>query len=87
MPELHAHSAATVMDYAAFIGRCMTLFFTALLLDAAGLILFLAGVFAPLSFWDFFVFSGALVIFLSLVLWIFWYVGNLEVPMQEFLPG
>lgn len=74
------------MDYTSYIGRCLLFFFIAVLLDVVGLILFLIGVFAPFSFWDFLVFSGPLIIFLSLVLWIFWYLGNLEVPLEEFLP-
>uniref|UniRef100_A0A3Q0T7P2 Transmembrane protein 238 like n=1 Tax=Amphilophus citrinellus TaxID=61819 RepID=A0A3Q0T7P2_AMPCI len=69
-----------------FIGRCLVFFFGALFLDAVGLILFFIGIFAPLNFWDFFVFSGPLLMFLSLVLWIFWYLGNLEVPVEELLP-
>lgn len=55
----------------------------ALILDAVGLILFFVGIFAPLSFWDFFVLSGPLLIFLSLVLWIFWYMGNITVSEEE----
>lgn len=78
-------SAALVMDYSTFIGRCPLFFYLAVLLDAAGLVLFFIGIFAPLSFWDFLVLSGPLLLFLSLVLWIFWYLGNLEVPVEELL--
>lgn len=64
--------------------RCVTFFLTvALILDLLGLLLLLIGIFASLSFWDFFVLSGPLLIFLSLVLWIFWYMGNLTVPEDE----
>ncbi|KAG7234143.1 hypothetical protein INR49_005743 [Caranx melampygus] len=55
----------------------------AVILDIAGLALFLIGIFAPLSFWDFFVLSGPLLIFLSLVFWIFWYLGNITVSEEE----
>lgn len=55
----------------------------ALIMDIVGLLLFFIGIFAPLSFWDFFVISGPLLIFLSLVLWIFWYIGNLTVSEEE----
>lgn len=57
----------------------------AIFLDVVGLILFLIGVSTPtvLAYWDFFVFSGPLLIFLSLVLWIFWYMGNLKVSEEE----
>lgn len=55
----------------------------AVILDIVGLLLFLVGIFAPLNFWDFFVLSGPLLIFLSLILWIFWYIGNLTVSDEE----
>ncbi len=55
----------------------------AVILDVVGLILFFVGIFAPLSFWDFFVLSGPLLIFLSLIFWIFWYMGNLTVSEEE----
>ena len=55
----------------------------AVVFDIVGLILFFLGIFAPLSFWDFFVLSGPLLIFFSLVFWIFWYMGNLVVPEEE----
>lgn len=65
-------------------GKCTVLFLSlAVILDVVGLLLFLIGIFAPLSFWDFFVLSGPLLIFLSLVLWIFWYMGNLTVSEEE----
>lgn len=74
------------MDYTSFIGRCLLFFLVAVFLDVVGLILFFIGVFSPISFWDFFVFSGPLIIFLSLIFWTFWYLGNLEVAMDELLP-
>lgn len=77
---------APAMDLTTCVGRCLLFFYLAILLDVVGLILFLVGVAAPLSFWDFFVFSGPLLIFLSLAFWIFWYVGNLEVPLEQVLP-
>lgn len=55
----------------------------ALILDVAGLIIFLVGIFAPLTFWDFFIFSGSLLIFFSLFPWIFWYMSNLTVSEEE----
>lgn len=55
----------------------------AVILDVVGLVLFLVGIFAPLSYWDFFVLSGPLLIFLSLVFWIFWYMRSLTVSEEE----
>lgn len=64
--------------------KCSSTFLAlALILDIVGLILFFIGIFAPLSFWDFFVISGPLLIFLSLIFWIFWYMGDLTVSEEE----
>lgn len=64
--------------------RCTNVFLAiAVILDVVGLLLLLVGICAPLSFWDFFVLSGPLLIFLSLILWIFWYLGSLTVSEEE----
>lgn len=64
--------------------RCTKVFLSiAVILDVVGLLLLLVGIFAPLGFWDFFVLSGPLLIFLSLILWIFWYLGSLTVSEEE----
>uniref|UniRef100_A0A4W5N2G9 Transmembrane protein 238 like n=1 Tax=Hucho hucho TaxID=62062 RepID=A0A4W5N2G9_9TELE len=67
------------------VGRCVFFLILALVFDVVGLILFFLGIFAPWSFWDFFVLSGPLLIFLSLVFWIFWYLGSLTVPYEELI--
>ncbi|XP_054834581.1 transmembrane protein 238-like [Eublepharis macularius] len=70
-------------------GRCTLFLVAALVLDAAGLALVLAGAvgkptLAGSSFEDFLVLSGALLLFLSLLCWLFWYSGNLRgVPPEE----
>lgn len=74
------------MKCAEFVGRCFSFFALAIFFDVAGLALFFVGIFAPLSYWDFFVLSGSIVIFLSLVFWICWYLGNLTVPYRQLLP-
>ncbi|MEQ2200646.1 hypothetical protein XENOCAPTIV_001225 [Xenoophorus captivus] len=68
------------------IGRCMVFFFIAILLDAVGFVLFFVGIAAHVSYWDFLVLSGPLLMFLSLLCWILWYLGNLEVPFEELSP-
>uniref|UniRef100_A0A3P9L794 Transmembrane protein 238 like n=1 Tax=Oryzias latipes TaxID=8090 RepID=A0A3P9L794_ORYLA len=55
----------------------------AVFLDVVGLLLLFIGIFAPLRYWDFFVLSGPLLMFLSLVFWIFWYMGNITVSEEE----
>ncbi|KAB5517641.1 hypothetical protein PHYPO_G00169500 [Pangasianodon hypophthalmus] len=72
------------MDITAYVGRCFIFFVLAIVLDVTGLVLFLLGIFAPLSFWDFFVLSGPIIIFLSLLFWIFWYLGNLNGPYEVY---
>ncbi|XP_008102473.2 transmembrane protein 238-like [Anolis carolinensis] len=70
-------------------GRCPIFLALALLLDAVGLALVLAGAAGQPTldgqpFQDFLVLSGALLLFLSLLCWLFWYSGNLRgVPAEE----
>ncbi|XP_075850042.1 transmembrane protein 238-like [Microcebus murinus] len=64
-------------------GRCVTFLTLALLLDAVGLVLLLLGIFAVLSYWDFFVYTGALILALSLLLWVIWYSLNIEVSPEK----
>lgn len=75
-----------MVDCKACCGRCAGFLVLAIVCDVVGLVILLVGIFAPISFWDFFVLSGPLLIFLSLVFWIFWYLGNLTVPYAELLP-
>lgn len=85
LPELQTPFARpSHQDPAMEQGNCTKVFLSlAVILDIIGLTLFFVGIFAPLSFWDFFVLSGPVLIFLSLVLWIFWYMGNLTVSEEE----
>ncbi|XP_015270980.1 PREDICTED: transmembrane protein 238-like [Gekko japonicus] len=65
------------------VGRCAASFWLALAFDAVGLAILLGGVFADVFFSDLLIYGGGIGIFLSLVWWVFWYVGNLEVPPAE----
>uniref|UniRef100_A0ACB8EJI4 Uncharacterized protein n=1 Tax=Sphaerodactylus townsendi TaxID=933632 RepID=A0ACB8EJI4_9SAUR len=72
-------------------GRCAVFLVLALVLDAAGLALVLAGAVGKptldgSSFEDFLVLSGGLLLFLSLLCWLFWYSGNLRGVQAEELP-
>lgn len=74
-------------------GRCAIFLAIALVLDVAGLALLLAGgVGKPTvdgrPFTDFLMLTGGLLVFLSLLCWLFWYSGNLRgVPMEELPRG
>ncbi|PWA21432.1 hypothetical protein CCH79_00003407 [Gambusia affinis] len=76
----------TFTSYRSQIGRCVGFFFVAVLLDAVGLVVFVTGIASPVGYWDFLVLSGPLIVFLSLVFWILWYIGNVEVPTEELTP-
>ncbi|XP_060116714.1 transmembrane protein 238-like [Heteronotia binoei] len=65
------------------LGRCAASFWLALAFDAVGLSILLSGVFADVFFADLLIYGGGLGIFFSLLWWVFWYVGNLEVPPAE----
>ncbi|XP_009979854.1 PREDICTED: transmembrane protein 238 [Tauraco erythrolophus] len=71
------------MDLRKLVGRCAVILLLAVLCDVIGLIVLFLGIFAPLSFWDFFVYLGALLLASSLIFWIFWYTFNIEVPFKE----
>ncbi|XP_027715898.1 transmembrane protein 238 [Vombatus ursinus] len=70
------------------LGRCRVALLLAVVLDVAGMVALLTGVFAHLQvqgrdFGDLLIYSGALMVFLSLLGWIFWYTGNIEISRQE----
>ena len=72
------------------LGGCVPLFLIALVLDALGLLLLFIGIFANLRvdgrfYGDFLIYTGALVVFLSLFFWIFWYAGNVPTPRRDAL--
>lgn len=65
------------------VGRCKCAFWFAVFHDILGLFVLLTGVFWEVFFHDFLIYAGAVIIFLSLIWWVFWYTGNIEVPPEE----
>ncbi|XP_041813887.1 transmembrane protein 238-like [Chelmon rostratus] len=65
------------------LGRCVCCFWLAVAFDIVGLAVLLIGVFVNVFFYDLLIYAGAIVIFLSLIWWVFWYSGNIEVPPAE----
>ncbi|XP_042558816.1 transmembrane protein 238-like [Clupea harengus] len=65
------------------LGRCSCAFWLAVSFDIFGLIILLLGVFLDVFFYDFLIYAGAIIIFMSLIWWMFWYVGNIEVAPED----
>ncbi|XP_028990885.1 transmembrane protein 238-like [Betta splendens] len=65
------------------VGRCKCSFWFAVAHDVLGVFIMMVGVFGGLVIHDLFVYAGAIVIFLSLIWWVFWYTGNIDVPPEE----
>ncbi|XP_068438558.1 transmembrane protein 238-like [Clinocottus analis] len=65
------------------VGRCKCSFWFAVAHDVLGVFIMMVGVFGGLVIHDLFIYAGAIIIFLSLIWWVFWYSGNIDVPPEE----
>lgn len=65
------------------LGNCACAFWLAIAFDIFGMLILLTGVFANVFFYDFLIYAGAIIIFLSLIWWVFWYTGNIEVSPED----
>uniref|UniRef100_A0A3Q3BRY9 Si:dkey-16i5.8 n=1 Tax=Kryptolebias marmoratus TaxID=37003 RepID=A0A3Q3BRY9_KRYMA len=75
-------AAAPCMSHGA-VGRCRWSFWFAVVHDILGVFIMMVGVFGGLVVHDLFIYIGAIIIFLSLIWWVFWYSGNIDVPPEE----
>ncbi|KAF3692035.1 Transmembrane protein 238 [Channa argus] len=75
------------------VPHCKVALVFAVLLDLLGVLSLLMGVFAPLKiqgkdFGDFLVYTGALLVIMSMACWVMWYSGNIEgLPSKKTLGG
>ncbi|XP_038609025.1 transmembrane protein 238 [Tachyglossus aculeatus] len=88
LPQASSSSSVTPPQASSGLGRCRAALVLAVALDVAGMAALLTGVFARLQahgrdFGDLLIYSGALLVFLSLLGWIFWYTGNIEISRLE----
>nr|XP_020137220.1 uncharacterized protein LOC109729617 [Microcebus murinus] len=74
------------------LGRCRHFFWLGVIFDAVGVAVLFTGIFCNLFFFDTLVYLGSIIIFFSLLWWISWYAGNIELPEDtskeiEYLPS
>lgn len=72
------------MDLHRCMGGCVPLFLLAVGFDVLGFVLLFVGIFANVRingvfYGDFLIYTGSLVIFMSLGFWVMWYVWNIPV--------
>ena len=65
------------------VGRCKCSFWFAVAHDILGLVIMMTGVFGGLAIHDLLIYAGSIIIFFSLIWWVFWYSGNIDVPPGE----
>ncbi|XP_059892595.1 transmembrane protein 238-like [Gadus macrocephalus] len=65
------------------VGRCKCSFWFAVAHDVLGLVIMMMGVFGGFAIHDLLIYAGSIILFFSLIWWVFWYSGNIDVPPGE----
>ncbi|CAK6444670.1 unnamed protein product [Pipistrellus nathusii] len=65
------------------LGRCRQFFWLGVAFDAVGATVLFVGIFSDLIFYDLLLYLGSIIIFLSLLWWVFWYTGNIELSPED----
>ncbi|XP_005323959.2 uncharacterized protein LOC101971213 [Ictidomys tridecemlineatus] len=68
------------------LGRCRHFFWLGVLFDTVGVAVLFTGVFADLLFYDMLLYLGSIIIFFSLLWWVSWYTGNIELASEDPVP-
>ncbi|XP_061433168.1 transmembrane protein 238-like [Lethenteron reissneri] len=67
------------------LGRCAWAFVLALVFDVVGLVMILVGIFAnTVAYYDFLIYTGAIIVFLSIIWWLFWFMGNITATESKY---
>ncbi|XP_049981782.1 uncharacterized protein [Alexandromys fortis] len=83
LTELSGKSADSAEMRSGALGHCRHFFWLGVAFDTVGVAVLFTGVFANLFFYDMLLYLGSIIIFVSLLWWIFWYTGNIEALPED----